>query len=87
MFHFVARHLRCNTSLREEKRFSVGSVPKNYRRFQITEDSEYVRVEEGSTTSTVTLRIVKGNENRSLISETVKYGPETQGTLIPERIC
>jgi hypothetical protein len=34
------------------------------------------RVEERSNTSTVTLRVVGGDEKRSLQSETVKYGPE-----------
>jgi hypothetical protein len=32
------------------------------------------RVEEGSNTSTVTLRVVGGDEKGSLKSETVKYG-------------
>jgi hypothetical protein len=32
------------------------------------------RVEAGSNTSTVTLRVVGGNEKESLKSETVKYG-------------
>jgi hypothetical protein len=32
------------------------------------------RVEAGSNTSTVTLRVVEGDENGSLKSETVKYG-------------
>jgi hypothetical protein len=34
------------------------------------------RVEAGSNTSTVTLRVVGGDENESLESETVKYGHE-----------
>jgi hypothetical protein len=37
-------------------------------------------VEAGSNTSTVTLRVVGGDENRSLKSQTVKYGRESQGT-------
>jgi hypothetical protein len=44
------------------------------------------RVEAGSTTSTVTLRDVGGDEKGSLKSETVKYGPEFQGTRIRERL-
>jgi hypothetical protein len=36
-------------------------------------------VEAGSNTSTVTLRVVGGDEKGSLKSETVKYGRETQG--------
>jgi hypothetical protein len=34
----------------------------------------YPRVEAGSNTSTVTLRVVGGDEKGSLKSETVKYG-------------
>jgi hypothetical protein len=34
----------------------------------------YSRVEVGSNTSTITLRVVGGNEKGSLESETVKYG-------------
>jgi hypothetical protein len=35
-----------------------------------------VRVEAGSNTSTVTLRVVGGDEKGSLKSETIKYGHE-----------
>jgi hypothetical protein len=38
------------------------------------------RVEAGSNTSTVTLRVVGGGEKGSLKSETVKYGRKSQGT-------
>jgi hypothetical protein len=44
------------------------------------------RVEAGSNTSTVTLRVVEGDEKGSLKSETVKYGRESQGTQIRERL-
>jgi hypothetical protein len=37
-------------------------------------------VEAGSNTSTVTLRVVGGDEKGSLESETVKYGHESYGT-------
>jgi hypothetical protein len=37
-------------------------------------------VEAGSNTSTVTLRVVGGDEKGSLESETVKYGHEFYGT-------
>jgi hypothetical protein len=36
-------------------------------------------VEAGSNTSTVTLRVVGGDEKGSLKSETVKYGRKSQG--------
>jgi hypothetical protein len=39
-------------------------------------------VEAGSNTSTVTPRVVGGDEKGSLKSETVKYGPESKGTRI-----
>jgi hypothetical protein len=44
------------------------------------------RVEAGSNTSTVTLRVVGGDEKGSLKSETVKYGSESQGTRTKERL-
>jgi hypothetical protein len=40
----------------------------------------YTRVEAGSNTSTVTLRVVGGDEKGSLKSETVKSGHESYGT-------
>jgi hypothetical protein len=43
-------------------------------------------VEAGSNTSTVTLRVVRGDEKGSLKSERVKYGRESQGTQIRERL-
>jgi hypothetical protein len=44
------------------------------------------RVEAGPNTSTVTLRVVGGDENGSLKSETVKCGRESQGTRTRERL-
>jgi hypothetical protein len=43
-------------------------------------------VEAGSNTSTVTLRVVGGDEKGSLKTETLKYGGETQGTWTRERL-
>jgi hypothetical protein len=43
-------------------------------------------VEAGSSTSTVTLRVVGGDEKGSLKSERVKYGHEFQGTRARERM-
>jgi hypothetical protein len=43
-------------------------------------------VEAGSNTSTVTLRVVGGDEKGSLKSETVKYGWKSQGTTT-EKDC
>jgi hypothetical protein len=44
------------------------------------------RVETGSNTSTVTLRVVGGDEKGSLKCETVKYGRETKGVPTKERL-
>jgi hypothetical protein len=44
------------------------------------------RVEAGVEYSTVTLRVVGGDEKGSLKSETVKYGREYQGTRTRERL-
>jgi hypothetical protein len=44
------------------------------------------RVEAGSNTSTVTLRVVGGDEKGSLKSQTVKYGRKSQGTRTRERL-
>jgi hypothetical protein len=44
------------------------------------------RVEAGTNTSTVTLRVVGGDEKGSLKSETVKYGRESPGTRTKERL-
>jgi hypothetical protein len=46
----------------------------------------HCRVEAGSNTSTVTLRVVGGDEKESLRSKTVKYGRESQGTRTRERL-
>jgi hypothetical protein len=49
-----------------------------------TRPEEVTRVEAGSNTSTVTLRVVGGDEKGSLKYETVKYGREYQGTRTRE---
>jgi hypothetical protein len=45
------------------------------------------RVEAGSNTSTVALRVVGGDEKGSLKSEIVKYGHESHGTRPREWMC
>jgi hypothetical protein len=44
----------------------------------------HTRVEVGSNTSTVALRVVRGEEKGRLKSETVKYGRKYQGTRTRE---
>jgi hypothetical protein len=46
----------------------------------------YPRVEAGSNTSTVTLRVVGGDEKGSLKCETVNYGRESLGNRSKERL-
>jgi hypothetical protein len=43
-------------------------------------DPDMTRVEAGSNTSTLALRVVGGDEEGNLESETVKYGHESHGT-------
>jgi hypothetical protein len=43
-------------------------------------------VEVGSNTSTVTLRVVGGDEKGSLKSETIKYGRKSQGARTREKL-
>jgi hypothetical protein len=69
--------------------FSVGSTSRLYS--EDPSPAEWKgrvpsRVEGVSNTSTVTLRVVKGDEKGSLKSETVKYGCESQGTRTRERL-
>jgi hypothetical protein len=47
--------------------------------------SSVTHMEAGSNTSTVPLRVVGGDENGNLKSETVKYGRESQGTRDPRK--
>jgi hypothetical protein len=47
-------------------------------------NKDYPRVEAGSNTSTVTLRVVGGDEKGSLKCEAVKYGLKSQGTRTRE---
>jgi hypothetical protein len=58
--------------------FSVRSVPRCYTQDKSTLPCA-TRVEAGSNTSTVTLRVVGGDEKRSLKSETVKLVMSPKG--------
>jgi hypothetical protein len=61
--------------------FSTRSEPRCYKQGQeLREEVCESRVEAGSNTSTVALRVVQGDEKESLESETVKYGHESRGT-------
>jgi hypothetical protein len=62
--------------------YITGIQGQQYQRREKTE----TRVEARSNTSTVTLRVVEGDEKGSLESETVKYGLKSQGTRTRERL-
>jgi hypothetical protein len=53
---------------------------RSYKRECICEFNSVTRVEAGSNTSTVTMRVVGVDEKGSLESETVKYGHESYAT-------
>jgi hypothetical protein len=59
---------------------------RNWLRHKLLHYPAETRVEAGSNTSTVNLRVVAGDEKGSLKSETVKYGRESQGTRTRERL-
>jgi hypothetical protein len=64
---------------------SMRSVPRLYNT-SYKYNSSATRVEEGANTSTMTLRVVGGDEKGSLESETVKYGCKSQGTRTRKRL-
>jgi hypothetical protein len=68
-----------------EAMFSMRSASKLYHSTDRVEFRD-TRVEAGSNTATVTLRVVGGDEKGSLKSETVKYGRESQGNRTRERL-
>jgi hypothetical protein len=63
----------------------MWSVPRCYKEGEKFVDNS-TRVEAGSNTFPVTLRIVGGDEKGSLRSERVKYGHEFQWTRTQERL-
>jgi hypothetical protein len=75
--------------LLSETVFSTRSVQSGYKKDNWGDpvrECQTFRVEAGSNTSTVTLRVVGGDEKGSLKSETVKYGRKSQGTRARERL-
>jgi hypothetical protein len=65
--------------------FSIWSVQHGYKEDFLGEYSVPC-VEAASNTSTVTLRVVGGDEKKRLESETVKYGYESKGTRTQKRL-
>jgi hypothetical protein len=82
----IAKHLSAGTNtdatieLLLETWFYTRSVQRGYKLRSVT------RVESESNTSTVILRVIGGDEMRSLKSESVKYGCESQGARTRERL-
>jgi hypothetical protein len=64
----------------------LSMPPSSYKGSRVPEFEGLTRVEAGSNTSTVTLRVLGGDEKGSLKSERVKYGDESQGTQTRERL-
>jgi hypothetical protein len=65
--------------------FSMRSAPRLHKESILRCDLD-TRVEAGLNTTTVTLRVVGGDEKGSLKSEAVKYGRECQGTRTRARL-
>jgi hypothetical protein len=64
--------------------FLCGPCRRIKRGYRITEGTVRAASKAGLNTSTVTLRVVGGDENGSLESETVNYGRESNGTRTRE---
>jgi hypothetical protein len=79
----VARSKHVSTATRErntmEERFSTRSVTRCFKQNHLAV-ADSSRVEAGSNTSTVILRVVGGDEKWSVESKTVKYGHGSHGT-------
>jgi hypothetical protein len=82
---FARQRISKHTSLTTEAVFSAWFVQNGYKEVSGSIE-QHTRVEAGSNTSTVTLRVVGVDENGSLKFETVKYDHEFQGTWTRERL-
>jgi hypothetical protein len=71
---------------RHEKSTNIFHGDRRLYKRPWRQEQGLTRVEAGSNTSTVTLRVVGADEKGSLKSETVKYGLESQGTRPRERL-
>jgi hypothetical protein len=75
----LGKHVPAKTNTRatiQERCFRRGS-PRSYI---VRTSCRLSRVEAGSNTPTVTLRVLGGDEEGSLKSETVNYGHESHGS-------
>jgi hypothetical protein len=64
--------------------FTIPSARNYKKKPEEAKESEITGVEAGSNTSTVTLRVVRGDEKGSLESEVEKYGREYDRTQTRE---
>jgi hypothetical protein len=76
-FSMSTESTQFSTDTNKQSTFSMETG--DHRRCRANKNME-CRVEEGSNTSTVTIRVVGGDEKGSLESQTVKYGLESHGT-------
>jgi hypothetical protein len=67
-------------SVSTDKQQTLSMVTGDYISGRAEKKAFITRMEVGSNISTVTLRVVGGDEKESLESETVKYGRESYGT-------
>jgi hypothetical protein len=74
-----------DTNTKIEELFSLYFLPRYYKQGTRLELSS-TRVEASLNTSTVTLRVVGGDEKESLKSETLKYDHESQETRTRKRL-
>jgi hypothetical protein len=77
------RSLQTNSVQQTDKRHFPW-LPLDYIRSRAQKNDSLPRVEVGSNTSSVALRVVGGDEKGSLESETVEYGHESHGTRTRE---
>jgi hypothetical protein len=80
-FPLQANHVIAAMEELLEAMFSMQSLPPQSLNIRGLNLAPRSRVEAGSNTSTVDLRVVGGDGKGSLESETVKYGHESHGTL------
>jgi hypothetical protein len=85
--HYRAAFYMVSATQRNRAVFSVRGPCREDIRFsavQFSSVQNYSRVEAGSNTSTVALRVVGGDGKGSLESETIKYGLQFYGTRTRE---
>jgi hypothetical protein len=80
----LLEHTTNNEELFRDHGYIDATIDRVGYKRKVTDNFATTRVEAVSNTSTVTLRVVGGDEKGSLKSETVKYGLETKGPQTQE---